>query len=144
MIELRQVEASNFEEVIRLKVSSEQEVFVASNIYSIAQAKILPECVPLAIYHDEILIGFAMYAMDRDDNEYWIYRFMIDERYQSKGYGRAALKVLIDYLKKDIEHHVILLGVIPGNERARKLYECCGFLSDGRMLDNELIYTLRY
>ena len=144
MIELRPVEEGNFEEVIKLRVSSEQEVFVASNVYSIAQAKVLPECVPVAIYHDEILIGFAMYAMDRDENEYWIYRYMIDEKYQSKGYGRAALNTLIDYLKQDTKHHVIFLGFGPKNERARKLYEGCGFVPDGRTLEDELVYMLRY
>ncbi|MDF2485858.1 MAG: spermidine acetyltransferase [Herbinix sp.] len=144
MILLKPVDEKNFEEVIELKVSKDQESFVASNVFSIAQAKVLPECIPLAIYADEELVGFTMYALDREDKEYCIYRIMIDSKYQSKGYGRSAMEALINLIKADTEHHILLISFEPENERAKVLYESLGFVPEGRMIENEVIYKLNY
>lgn len=144
MILLKSVDENNFDEVIELKVEKEQEHFVASNVFSIAQAKVLPECAPLAIYSDETLIGFAMYAMDREDQEYCIYRLMIDSRYQSRGYGKAAMEALISLIREDKTHHIIYISFEPENERAKALYESLGFVPDGRMVEDEVVYMLKY
>ncbi len=144
MIRLKPVDENNFEEVIKLKVSEEQQSFVATNVFSIAESKVLPECIPLAICDEEELVGFAMYAMDRDDKEYWIYRLMIDEKYQSKGYGRKAMEELIKRISTDKEHNIIYISFEPENKRAKALYENLGFVPDGRMIEDEIIYMLNY
>ena len=61
---------------------------------------------PFAIYADKKLVGFCMFsfapkAKDPDDR-YWLWRFMIDKRYQGRGYGQAALKEIIKYFCKYI------------------------------------------
>ncbi len=144
MIRLKSVDENNFEEVIKLKVSKDQENYVASNVYSIAQSKVLPECIPMAIYEEEELIGFLMYAMDREEAEYCVYRLMIDESHQSKGYGRAAMSALIKHISEDQKHHLLYISFEPENERAKTLYESLGFVPDGRMIENEVIYKLNY
>lgn len=144
MISLKPVDEKNFEEVIQLKVTKDQESYVASNLYSIAESKVLPECIPMAIYEEEEPIGFAMYAMDREEEEYCIYRLMIDAKHQSKGYGRKAMEALIKHISEDKEHHLLYISFEPENERAKALYESLGFVPDGRMIDNEVIYKLNY
>ena len=144
MILLKPVDENNFEAVINLKVGEGQQKFVASNVFSIAQSKVLPECIPLAVYEEELLVGFAMYAMDREDKEYCIYRLMIDEKYQSKGYGRATMEALIKHISADKEHHVIYISFEPENKRAKTLYESLGFVPDGRMIEDEVVYMLSY
>ena len=144
MISLKPVDENNFEDVIKLKVTEDQEVYVASNVYSIAQSKVLPECIPMAIYEEEELIGFAMYALDREEEEYCIYRLMIDAKHQSRGYGRKAMEALIRYISEDKEHHLLYISFEPENERAKALYESLGFEPDRRMIENEVIYKLNY
>ncbi|WP_449620863.1 GNAT family N-acetyltransferase [Robertmurraya sp. Marseille-Q9965] len=144
MIEFREIDRDNFFDVIELRVSEEQKSFVAPNVFSLAQAKAFPECICLAIYHNDILVGFTMYCMDYEDKEYWIYRLMIDAKYQGKGYGKAAMMKLIDHIKQDIEHQVIYLSFEPENEGARTLYEKLGFEPDGRVIDGEIVYKLVY
>ena len=144
MIRLKPVDENNFEEVINLKVSENQQKFVATNVFSIAQSKVLPECIPLAVYEEELLVGFAMYAMDREDKEYCIYRLMIDEKYQSKGYGRATMEALIKHISADKEHHIIYISFEPENKSAKALYESLGFVPDGRMVEDEVVYMLNY
>lgn len=144
MIEFIEIDRHNFFDVIDLKVADEQKSFVASNVFSLAQAKAYPECVCLAIYCDDVLVGFTMYCMDFDDKEYWIYRLMIDEKFQGKGYGKAAMEELIDRIKQDRAYHVIYLSFEPENERAKRLYEKLGFVADGRVIDGEVVYKMKY
>ena len=144
MISFKEVDRHNFLGVIDLAVTEEQKGFVAPNLFSLAQAKAYPECIPLAVYADEGLVGFAMYCLDIEDQEYWIYRFMIDAKYQSKGYGKAAMEKLIERIKENQGHHVIYLSFEPENHRAKQLYEKLGFQADGRVIDGEIVYKLEY
>lgn len=144
MITLREVDRDNFFELIRLKVKENQKDFVATNIFSIAQSKVQPECIPLAIYNDEIAVGFLMYCIDVDDNNYWIYRLMIDEKYQGRGFGKKAMELIMDELRKDRNHNVIYISFEPDNQGARLLYEKLGFISDNRMVEDEIVYRFDY
>jgi len=144
MITLREIDRDNFYDVIKLSVADEQKEFVASNMYSLAQAKAFPECICLAIYHDEVLVGFTMYCMDHEDQEYWIYRLMIDAKHQSQGYGKAAMELLIDRIQEDLQHRMIYISFEPDNARARHLYEKLGFKADGRVIHGEVVYKLEY
>ncbi|WP_422660955.1 GNAT family N-acetyltransferase [Paenibacillus sp. EC2-1] len=127
-----------------MKVADEQTKFVATNMFSLAQAKAFPECECLAIYHDDELVGFTMYCMDHEDQEYWIYRLMIDAKYQSKGYGKAAMELVIEKIKEDRQHRVIYISFEPENIWAQQLYEQIGFIADGRVIDGEVVYKLEY
>lgn len=144
MITLREVDRDNFFELIRLKVKENQKDFVATNIFSIAQSKVQPECIPLAIYNDEIAVGFLMYCIDVDDNNYWIYRLMIDEKYQGRGFGKKAMELIMDEIRKDRNHNVIYISFEPDNQGARLLYEKLGFISDNRMVEDEIVYRFDY
>nr|WP_315362380.1 GNAT family N-acetyltransferase [Cytobacillus firmus] len=143
MIDFREIDRHNFFDVIDLRVAEEQKAFVAPNVFSLAQAKAFPECECLAIYHDEVLAGFTMFCMDDDDKEYWIYRLMVDEKHQSKGYGKAAMEKLIERIKQDQEHKVIYLSFEPENHLAKGL-EKLGFKADDRVIDGEIVYKLAY
>ena len=140
-ISLREINGENFHEVISLNV----EKYCASNIYSLAQAKIYPDAIPLAIYNDDVLVGFIMYGIEpRDNNEYWIDRFMIDEKYQRNGYGTKALQILIETIKRDKSHDKIKISTNPENTIARKLYAKLGFCETGELHDGEALMILKY
>jgi len=58
MVELRKIDKENYSECINLKVSDGQKNFVASNVYSLAQAWVFYETAyPLAIYSNNIMVG---------------------------------------------------------------------------------------
>ena len=145
MIEFKEIDRENFWEVVDLKVTKEQNYFVASNAISIAQSKVQPECIPYAVYYDETLIGFVMYCLDAKDNEYWIYRMMIEQKFQGKGYGYKTLEKLIQMIKeKDVSKHKIYLDVVINNKVAISLYKKLGFEFDGRIIENEHVMVLEY
>ena len=144
MVTLREITTDNFWDVISLSVSPEQEKLVLTNAVSIAQAKVQPECVPLAVYSDEEPVGFLMYCVDRDDGEYWLYRIMIDHRHQGKGYGRQAMDQLIETIKTDKSRHRIYLGVHRDGGASVKLYESLGFAFTGDVYGEEHIMVMEY
>lgn len=144
MIDFREITKENFWECISLSVSETQTEFVTSNAVSIAQAKVQPECRPLAIYDQDVMVGFLMYCIDEDDDEYWIYRMMIDQKHQSKGYGKKALVKLLELLKKDKSRNKVYLGVHKESVSAVRLYESCGFQFDGQVFGIEHIMKYDY
>ncbi len=144
MLSLVEIDRHNYLSILDLSVSEEQRSFVASNTYSLAQAFVQPECVPLALYVENKPVGFAMYCIDESDREYWIYRLMIDQRHQGRGYGRAAMLLLIDRIRSEMDEqrHRIFISFEPENKVAKSLYESLGFVPDGRVEYGEIVYRL--
>ena len=144
MILFKEITKDNFWDCIELSVLNEQVDFVTSNAVSIAQSKIQPECIPLAVYDDEVMVGFVMYCIDEDDDEYWIYRMMIDKNYQSMGYGKKTLKKLLEIIKEDKNRNKIFLGVHKESTYAVNLYKAFGFHFNGQVFGSEHIMRLDY
>lgn len=144
MVRLVTIDRHNYLSILDLDVHASQRRFVASNMYSLAQAYVQPECEPLALYVENKPVGFAMYCLDRDDHEYWIYRLMIDKKHQGRGYGREAMRLLIERIRAeaDDDHRVIFISFEPDNTAAKSLYESLGFIADGRVEYGEVVYKL--
>ena len=131
-ISLREINSGNFHQCINLEVAEGQEKFVASNVKSIAEAKIYPTAVPLAVYCADEMVGFVMYGFDTDDNKFYLGRLMVDAQHQGKGYGKAATLEVIERMKKIEDCHEIYLSFVPENTGAEKLYASVGFERTGK------------
>lgn len=142
---LKPVSIENWYECTQLKVKSEQlNVFPAPVVYWIAESKYVDDFELRAIYSEEVLVGFLVFCTnpDKDDN-YWIPAIMIDEKHQGKGYGKAALEALIQFMS--ISHGIrIMIGHRPDNHIAGKLYESLGFEKvSEEVIDGEIIRLLQ-
>ncbi|KQU95996.1 spermidine acetyltransferase [Ensifer sp. Root31] len=125
--------------VLALQPHSHQLSYVASNAASLEEANENPACTSFVIRAHGEPVGFAMHALDEDDGNYWVYRLMIDARFQGMGYGRAALSRIIQKLAELPDCSCIVLGVKPENERARRLYENAGFQITGDGLGEHML-----
>ena len=146
---LKEVNRDNWYQCVKLKVAEHQKNFVAPNTYSLAQAAYEPGCIPLCIYSDDIMVGFVMFAIDKEEDgtgeeQFWICRFMIDENYQGKGYGKAAMTEILQYAKSYYDYSEIYLSEVPGNESAKGLYQSFGFQLTGEVIDGEEVMVLSY
>jgi len=162
MITLQPITEENFEDVLDLKAD---EAFVAPNSYSLSEAycdlkeaiengeQYKKHCysIPYAIAKDETIVGFLKigYEDGEDINAgsdiYWLGRFMIDEKHQNKGYGKEAMRVLIDLIKSKPHGYAVkyfYTSVVPNNNVAAKLYESVGFAKTGKQLDGEDLMCL--
>jgi diamine N-acetyltransferase len=137
-ITFRPVTRANFSAVIALTVTPEQAEFVATNVYSIAEASIEPTWMPLTIYAGDDLVGFTLFGRDDETGRWWLMRYMIDARHQGRGYGTAALPKLIDLM---VERHgcgEIFLDYSSGNNVAKRLYARMGFAPTGETVGGEI------
>jgi diamine N-acetyltransferase len=140
---LREITMDNFRECIELSVADEQKGFVASNTYSLAEAKADGVSVPLAIYSDDRMVGFIMYDFEPKEDRGYITRLMVDQRFQGNGHGRSAMRQVIDRLKQIPACKEIQTSFAPENTTADGLYTSLGFDRTGEMNEGEIVLRLR-
>ena len=146
---LKPIDDTNREAVLKLTVREDQP-FVAPNDVSLRQADEANAedpgvARPFAIYADEKLVGFCMFAFDPEeedpDDRYWLWRFMIDKSEQGKGYGQAALAEIIKYFR-DNGADQLWLSTEPENECGVHVYHKAGFKETGDIDDGEAVFAL--
>lgn len=139
MIELREITKENYEECLNLKIAENQQKFVSSNAYSLAQAWVYYKTAfPFAIYVDDVMVGFIMLGYYEVGGYYTLWKLMIDKKYQSRGYGRAALKLGIEYLVERFQVDEIYTAYYETNSVARNLYASLGFQETGEVVGTEV------
>ncbi|MBP0990160.1 MAG: GNAT family N-acetyltransferase [Oscillospiraceae bacterium] len=144
-VRLEKVNRKNFDELIDLAPFKSQYDFVADNSFSLAEAYANIAdgryAQPFGIYDGETPVGFLMigYNISDDDgdpekfpllvNNYLIWRFMIDKKYQHKGYGKEAMKLALEFIRTFPcgKADYCWLSYEPKNEVAKKLYASFGF-----------------
>ena len=143
MVEFRTITKENIDDVLKLRIAKHQETFVSTTAESLAQAYVYNETAfPFAIYAGEILVGFIMLGYYEVKNQYTLWKFIIDEKYQKKGYGRCALKLAINYFIDKFNVGEVYVGVAFGNDIARDLYYSMGFRETGEK--DKFQYEMRW
>lgn len=146
LVELKKIDADNLDDVLSLAVSDDQTAFVSTVAQSLAQAWVYRDTAfPFAIYADGAPVGFVMLGYYESRDQYTLWKFLIDARYQCRGYGRAALKLAIDRLAETFGAREVYTGVLLGNEVARRLYASVGFVETGLIENNmrEMRYDIK-
>ena len=144
---------------MKLCVSEKQKSFVASNDISIIEAYTAITgngyAFPFGIYEDDMPVGFLMIGFDADD--YWddapsiakgnynLWRLMIDNHYQNRGYGKEAVRLALEFVKTFPcgKAEYCWLSYEPENKIASQLYRLFGFVETGEMDGDELIAILK-
>ena len=145
-VELIDLSEDNMKQCFKLKVASDQEQYIASNEDSWKAAKENEKVArPFVLISDGIIVGFTMFAFDENyedpNDRYWLWRLMIDESLQGKGYGTAALRVIIQYFK-DHGANNIRLSTKDSNTKALSMYRKAGFRDTGELNDEEIVLQL--
>ena len=119
-----------------------QKYAVAPNAYSLAQAHFYPRARYRAVFAGKAPVGFIMLSDDADKPEYFLWRFMIAPHYQGRGYGRAAVERLVDYVRTRPGATELLVSCVLGEGSPVGFYERVGFVSTGRMDGIELVLKM--
>ena len=140
IVTLREVTKENLREVLRLEVAPEQKSFVAPNAVSIAQAYFDREIAWFrAIYADETPVGFLMLSDDTSKQKYFLWRLMVDARYQRLGFAKQAMLQLFDYVRTRPGAKEILCSCVPGEDGPQGFYESLGFTLTGEIEGDEVV-----
>ena len=130
----------NLREIFVLEVAPEQSSYVATNEMSIAQAYFDREIAWFrAIYADETPVGFLMLSDDTSKQEYFLWRLMVDARYQKHGFAKRAVELLLDYVRTRPGAKEIRVSYVPGDAGPQRFYEKLGFVPTGEMLGDEVV-----
>lgn len=147
-VTLREINADTVRTICALRVAPAQERLVAHNAVSIAQAHFEPAAWFRAIYAEDEPVGFAMLydptratAPERPDTcDLW--RFMIAEQHQHRGYGGAALAQLIDHARTLAGVSKFSLSFVPADGGPRDFYARFGFRETGEVDEGEAVMDL--
>lgn len=144
-VTLREVTVDTVDEILRLKVAPHQEMFVATNAKSIAQAHFHPEIAWFrAIYAGETPVGFVMLSDNADEPEYFLWRLMIDERFQGRGYGSRTIELMIAHVRTRPGATALLTSAFSGPGSAIPFYEKLGFVLTGEVDPEDGELVMRY
>lgn len=159
MLSLQRIDGRNVWDILKLKVSKEQQSYVAGNDVSLIEAYISKtengQIFPFGIYKDDVPVGFLMIGFGTDSswddapaiaqNNYDLRRLMIDIKYQGRGYGKEALNLALEFIHTFPcgKAEYCWLSYEPENKVARDLYRSFGFIETGEKDGEELIAVLK-
>ena len=145
-VSLREITSSTVRKVCRLKVSPDQEQFVAANAFSLAEALFAPEAWYRAVYADEIIAGFVMLWDDTLSKtppampEICLCRLMLGAEYQRQGIGKQVLAEVIRYVQGRPGITRFYTSYVPGERGPEKFYRSLGFVPTGAVdEDGEIV-----
>lgn len=158
MVTLRSINRDNVDAILALDVTDAQKGFLqTTNVSSLAHAYALQTdgevVVPLAIYADDVVIGFVMYTYDRLDHEsftdlpfynrpcYFVWHFMIDAQYQRKHYGKRAFEQVLRHMHSRTleEAEYVALFYATHNAAAQYVYRAAGFVETSIIQDQSVL-----
>ncbi len=150
VVTLREIGEHNQAAVAALTVTEDQSNYVAGVAESIEEAAQLPDAMPWyrAIYADDVPVGFVMISdgitVDNPDfvGPYFLWRLLVDHRFQGLGYGTAALDLIVEHVRSRPDGRVLLVSHVVGPHSPRTFYEQYGFRLTGAVHQGEPILEL--
>ena len=139
----------NWMDVASLSVKEEQKGFVAPAIGILARGYVYRACRArvVGIADGETLVGLALVRdLDEEPACYDLQQFMIDRRYQGRGYGAEGLRLLLAELAGERKYGCVEVCVKQTDAAALRLYEKLGFVDTGYLDEDvpdcrNLMYT---
>ena len=138
---LRPLTEENRPALEALRVATAQRAFASSVTDSLAEAERYADANPLVfgLYDRETPVGFVMIADEVDDPDYiahFLWKLLIDERFQRRGFGTAALDFVAAYFRsKGVPTMWTSAG--EGEGSPIPFYERYGFVRDGVHEDDD-------
>ena len=78
--------------------------------------------------------------------EYFLWRLMIDQRYQGSGYGARAVQLLIERIRQTDNPKTLITSHLQEDANAGRFYERLGFAYTGDLIgkdDLEMRFTFQ-
>jgi diamine N-acetyltransferase len=143
-VTLREITEDTVVAVCRLSdtLTEPQKYMVAPNSLSLAQAHFNKKAWYRAIYAGNAMVGFLMLYDDDEEPDYFLWRFMIAEPCQGRGYGARAIQRLVEYVRTRPNARELGVSCELGPGSPEQFYLRQGFISTGKFLHDELVLKL--
>jgi diamine N-acetyltransferase len=141
-VELAEVTGDTVRAICRLTVAADQKGFVAPNAISFSEALFESKAWYRAIHADGIPVGFLMLYEDPGEPVYFLWRLMVDARYQGKGYGARAMALLVEHVRSRPGATELKTSWVPGPGNPEAFYLRLGFEPTGEIDEGEIVARL--
>lgn len=138
-IQLIDVTEENWLDIARLSVSDEQQAFLDRPIGILARGYVYRHCNArvIGIAGDGQIVGVALVRdLDEEPACYDLQQFMIDRRFQNRGYGTQVLKLILEQLQAEGKYDCVEVCVNRADAPALRVYEKVGFVDTGYIDDD--------
>lgn len=146
MIEIKKFENIYLEDLKNLQITEFQKNYIHIDFEEILKMyeNDLNTSI-LLVFNDNVMVGFACFLLD-DDGDINLLKFIIDYRYQGKGYSKTALRLLLDLIKSSATKGEVWLSVHPQNTIAIDIFRKIGFLQQQAQYDadDEIFFKYSY
>ena len=142
-VSLREVDAANVRAVCELELAPGQRTYVAPAAYTLAEGQHEAGAWVRAIYNGDEVVGLLALVADTDAASYWLARLMIGAQHQHRGFGRAAIALLVDHVRSLPGATELGTSCVPGPASPKSFYLGLGFEPTGEVSHGEEVLTLR-
>jgi diamine N-acetyltransferase len=90
-------------------------------------------------------VGFVMLSLDaplvdeRYPFRFFLWKLLIDARFQRRGYGTATIDAVVDLVRDYPGADALFTSAVSGPASAASFYEHCGFVRTGQIFDDEIV-----
>ena len=138
--------------VLALRRAPGQERYLGSMESHFEDAAEEPRAKPRmwSVHDGDRLVGFVMISdgieqLDEDLlGPYYLWRLLIDERFQGRGYGRATIDAVVEYLRTRPGADVLFTSCEPGEGSPQGFYLRYGFTLTGEVKWGEDVLRLNF
>ena len=96
-----------------------------------------------AIYADDTPVGFLMLENDPQKPEYFLWRLMVDAKYQGMGFGFKGMDLLVAHVKTRPGAVELKRCCVPGEGSPGPFYSKVGFVEIGEIIEDERVMSLK-
>ncbi|AGQ94019.1 GNAT family N-acetyltransferase [Vibrio parahaemolyticus] len=141
------INGNTIDDIIDLSVEESQKHLIANNAEWLAEASFNDDSVSYGIYLDDKPAGLISLIdprlLDKFDEHFqkdhlYVWRVMIDHRFQGKGLGNQAINFSKRYASIIGLQGVSLTTMDKEEGNALHIYQKLGFIPTGRRLDDEI------
>lgn len=147
-LKLVPVTADNWRDAVFLTTDPDRKIpldekWITSNAYSLLQCVYDDDWDCRLLMDDDQPVGFVFYGRWPEEDRYLLCRYMIDVKYQGKGYGKAFLPMVVEQIRNQYGCQDVYTSVHDENPHALHLYTSFGFERTEEMDAEERVYILR-
>lgn len=146
-MKLAQITEKNIYDVMALRLKNNQETFVRDPQFSLAESYYYRDddtVLLFALEEQGKVVGFLSLITEIEEKTVYIWRIVIGDQFQSKGYGRKALRSIEDYVRSLEGYEKIVSDYVMNNVAMKHLLESEGYIETGKQEEwNEIIMAKR-
>ncbi len=127
---IRDTKRDELERICDMEQGEAREFIIPYSLQRHQAELVKPDGVYKSIWHDGELIGFLILVLDEDGRSVEFRRIVITK--SGRGYGKRVVRMVNEICRNELGRTRIWLDVFETNERARHVYEQCGYQQFGK------------